>query len=62
MAEGKEVGNAKPLDKAEIEAEAYKEFAERLKDEYTERFLVSGDIIVETIDNLLNELVGDGNE
>lgn len=42
-----------------VKAEAYKEFAEKLKDEYTERFLVSGDILIETIDNILNELVGD---
>jgi hypothetical protein len=44
-----------------IKAEAYKEFAEKLKDEYTERFLVSSDILIETIDNLLNELVGEDN-
>lgn len=31
MAEGKDVGIAKPLDISEIKAEAYKEFAERLK-------------------------------
>ena len=31
MAEGKEVGNAKPLDKSEIKAEAYKECIEKAK-------------------------------
>ena len=30
MAEGKEVGNAKPLDTSKIKAKAYKEFAERV--------------------------------
>ena len=33
MAEGKEVGIAKPLDTSEIKSEAYKEFAEGLKNE-----------------------------
>ena len=43
-----------------IKSEAYKEFAERLKSEYAKRFLVSGDLI-ETIDNLLKEMVGEDN-
>ena len=66
MAEGKEVKSARPLDKAQIKAEAYKEFAERLKMRAINRFnewdeqeyprSTNADI-----DNLLKELVGEGN-
>jgi hypothetical protein len=60
MAEGKEVGNAKPLDKAEIKAEAYKECIERLKEHFTEEFCGQKyDLICGWFYNLLNELVGD---
>lgn len=40
-----------------VKAEAYKEFAERLK----RRFLNKNEVINNTIDNLLKELVGDDN-
>ena len=38
---------------------AIKEFAERLKKEYTETFLISGDTVIEILDNLVEEMVGD---
>lgn len=45
----------------EIKSEAYKEFAERLKETFPQDdFLRSTKRISEDIDNLLNELVGDG--
>ena len=63
MAEGKDVGIAKPLDISEIKAEAYKEFAERLKKDL---FYKCGDInysetcdLRNLIDNLLKEMVGE---
>ena len=40
-------------------AEAYKEFAERLKENSIATFSWSGVVLVEDIDNLLKELVGD---
>ena len=55
MAEGKEVGSAKPLDKSEIKSEAYKEFANRIEKEV----LISGTV---EIHNLLKEMVGDKDE
>ena len=72
MAEGQEVGNAKPIDmqievwqklEKEIKAEAYKEFAERLKEKYPwkDDYLYSTKRISEDIDNLLKEMVGDKN-
>lgn len=36
MTEGKAVGNATPLDSGKIKADIVKEFAERLKDEYSD--------------------------
>ena len=45
--------------KKQIKSEAIKEFAERLKKEYTETFLVSGDTVIEILDNLVKEMVGD---
>lgn len=66
MAEGKEVGNAKPLDKAEIKAEAYKEAFEKLKEkkrtmlDYDEAGFSSKITVVsiEDIDNLSKDFVG----
>ena len=62
MAEGKDVGIAKPLDISEIKAEAYKEFAERLneKAQIADCF-DSYNMVVGThfIDNLLKEMVGE---
>ena len=59
MAEGEEVGNAKPLDKSKIKAEAYKEFAERLKKESYERIDLTAYVEVSAIDDVLKELVGE---
>ena len=60
MAEGKEVGIAKPLDTGEIKFEAIKEFSEKLHDRahYSEDF---NEMVVccFDIDNLLKEMVGD---
>ena len=74
MAEGKEVGIATPLDMSEMKAEAYKEFAERLKNEiindtayaydstqhsgYYDYQIKIGDI-PEYIDNLVKEMMGE---
>ncbi len=58
MAEGQEVGIAIPLDMSEMKANAYKEFAERLKKETLSD--KGYDILQQgTIDNLLKELVGE---
>lgn len=47
----------------EIKAEAYKEFAERLKEYATQGFWETDAYVgAEQIDNLLNELVGEDNE
>ena len=68
MAEGKDVGIAKPLDISEIKAEAYKEFAERLKNKIKTEcnpygaptFDYDTSIkILNFIDNLVKEMVGD---
>lgn len=67
MAEGKDVGIAKPLDISEIKAEAIKEFAEKLK---LHSYIMSDEsqtgiinrysvVTVNQIDNILKELVGD---
>ena len=63
MAEGKDVGIAKPLDISEIKTEAVKEFAERLKKDL---FYKCGDInysetcdLRNLIDNILKEMVGE---
>ena len=45
-----------------IKAEAYKEFAERLKENSIATFSWKGVVMVEEIDNLLKELVGEDNE
>ena len=42
-----------------FKAEAYKEFAERLKEQYSVLSAYRGRLIKEDIDNLLKELVGD---
>ena len=45
-----------------IKAEAYKEFAERLREKgYFPRLSITKVVSIEDIDNLLNELVGDDN-
>ena len=44
-----------------IKAEAYKEFAERLKENSIATFSWEGVVMVEEIDNLLKEKVGDNN-
>lgn len=68
MAEGKDVGIAKPLDISEIKAEAIKEFAERLKNKIKTECNPYGKptfdydtsiSIMRYIDNLLKEMVGD---
>jgi predicted RNase H-like nuclease (RuvC/YqgF family) len=46
----------------EAKAEAYKEFAERLKENSIATFSFKGVVMVEEIDNLLKELVGEDNE
>lgn len=46
----------------DISTKAVKEFAERLKTEYSERFLVSGDTVIEILDNLLKEMEGGASE
>lgn len=67
MAEGKDVGIAKPLDISEIKAEAYKEFAEKLK---LHSYIMSDEsqtgiinrysvVTVNQIDNILKEMIGD---
>ena len=48
--------------RAELKAEAYKEFAERLKAKAIQKFDWNEYVEVEEIDNLLKELVGDNNE
>lgn len=48
-----------PDNEEQIRNEAIKEFAERLKKEYTETFLVSGDTVIEILDNLVKETEGD---
>ena len=45
--------------RAEIKAEAYKEFAERLKENSIATFSFKGVVMVEEIDNLLKEMVGE---
>ena len=45
-----------------IKAEAYKEFAERLKEESYERIDLTAYVEVSDINNLLKELVGEDNE
>ena len=45
-----------------IKAEAYKEFADRLKENSIATFSWNGVVLVEEIDNLLKEMVGDNNE
>ena len=73
LKEGKEIKVAKPIDRNEIKSEAYKEFAERLKDEiisdtaygcdsnqhsgYYDYTIKIGDI-PEYIDDLLKEMEG----
>lgn len=44
---------------ADTKAEAYKEFAERLKENSIATFSFKGVVMVEEIDNLLKELVGE---
>lgn len=64
MAEGKEVGIAKPLDTGEIKFEAIKEFAKRLKEDISDCHIVSDgeyvgydwEDIMHYIDNLLKEM------
>ena len=48
--------------RAKAKAEAYKEFAEGLKEKATQKFDWNEYVEVEEIDNLLKELVGDSNE
>ena len=45
-----------------IKAEAYKEFAERLKENSIATFSWNGVVLVEEIDNLVKEMVGDNDE
>ena len=45
-----------------IKAEAIKEFAERLKENSIATFSWNGVVLVEEIDNLLKEMVGDNDE
>ena len=45
-----------------IKAEAYKEFADRLKENSIATFSWNGVVLVEEIDNLLKEMVGDNDE
>lgn len=67
MAEGQEVDIAIPLDMSEIKAEAYKEFAERLK-EYMDighlsppsEICLSELMVAKLIDNFLREIIGRG--
>jgi hypothetical protein len=69
MAEGKEVKSARPLDKAKIKAEAYKEFAEEYKDQiknYTgiftdDGFYVSLQAVLSAVDFIKEKLVGEDN-
>ena len=63
MAEGKEVGVAKPLDKSEIKAKAIKEFAERLKDmhKHNTTSVVSLVTVFDNINSLVKEMVGADN-
>lgn len=55
MAEGKEVGNAKPLDTSKIKAEAYKEFAYELMQ------IPDVKVYKHEIKNLLKEKIGENN-
>lgn len=59
MAEGKEVGIAKPQDMGEIKFKAIKEFAERLKDKSLTKWDYHDAVDIEEIDNLVKEMVGD---
>ena len=52
------IGGLCPMWKAEARTEAIKEFAERVKDEYSEGFFVSTEFLLR-IDNLVKEMVGD---
>ena len=73
MAEGKDVGIAKPLDISEIKAEAIKEFAERLKSLVNQHHYMLANIhnsrdfgmftvgFEQAIDNIVKEMVGDDN-
>lgn len=45
--------------KREAKAEAYKEFAERLKEKHCDIVLYGEIVTVNTIDNLLKEMVGE---
>ena len=67
MAEGKEVGNAKPLDTSKIKAEAYKECIEKVKEELKNiakidfqgsYYYLVGQAF---FDNLLEKMVGENN-
>lgn len=58
MAEGQEVGNAKPLDKSEIKAKAYKEFAEMVKSNLIEKGFYPA-IVKCVLEETQNELVGE---
>lgn len=49
------------LDIKTIKAEAYKEFAKRVKLRFSGTLSCSGEVITRAVDNLLNELVGDEN-
>ena len=61
MAEGKEVKSARPLDKAEIKVEAYKECIEKVKEEINKHsYGVLHKIVINyKIDNLLKEIIGE---
>ena len=61
MAEGKDVGIAKPLDISEMKAEAVKEFADKLKERIYKGGVhptVENEFMCD-IDNLLKEMVGE---
>ena len=45
---------------SELKAEAIKEVFEKLRAEYTERFLVSGDTVIEILNEAEKEMVGEG--
>lgn len=60
MSEGQEVGTAIPLDMSGIKAEAYKAFAEHLKEKWFDNHYDSPDVdFDEFVDNLLKEMVGE---
>lgn len=60
MAEGKEVSTARPLDMSEMKIEAYKAFAEHLKEKWSNNYYDSPDVdFDEFVDNLLIEMLSD---